>query len=199
MDFDYKPSEEEIVPEESGDTEQENPKIPPDPPEGETVTEQAEGTEGEKSTASQQDKPTLPKPPHPQGCSRPQTDLDPPTFMRTRQQQRAQDLLAPLTPEEAQTRENNISHIKHLREAIKKGIQKWNEDLRKETNKIQKAWMEPEKEGLERWLEDLEMILRATEMSPVYITTVREEWIKAAQQKPTPTPEDPENPPSQPS
>ena len=47
--------------------------------------------------------------------------------MRTRQQQRAQDPLAPLTPEEVQTRENNIAHIKHLREAIKKGIEKWNE------------------------------------------------------------------------
>ena len=35
-------------------------------------------------------------------------------------------------------------------------------------------------------------------MSPVYIPTVREEWIKAMQQKPTPTPEDPEKPPSQP-
>ena len=69
--------------------------------------------------------------------------------------------------------------------------------MRKETDKIQKAWMEPEKKRLERWLEDLEMTLRATEMSPVYIPTVRAEWIKAAQQKPTPTPEDSENPPSQ--
>ena len=66
--------------------------------------------------------------------------------MRTRQQQRAKDPLAPLTPEEAQTRENNIVHIKHLREAIKKGIEKRNEMLRKETDKIQKAWLEPEKE-----------------------------------------------------
>ena len=85
-----------------------------------------------------------------------------------------------------------------MREAIKKGIEKWNEDLRKETDKFQKTWMEPEKEWLECWLEDLKMTLRATEMSPVYIPIVREEWIKAAQQKPTFTPEDPEKPPSQP-
>ena len=123
-DFDYKPPENEIILEESGDTEQEDPKIPQDPTEGETVTEQAEGTEEEKSPVSQQDKPTQPKPPCPHGHSRPQTDLDPSTFMRTRQQQRAQDLLTSLTPEEAQTGENNIAHIKHLREAIKKGIEK---------------------------------------------------------------------------
>ena len=55
--------------------------------------------------------------------------------------------------------------------------------------------MEPEKERLECWLEDIEMTLRATEVSPVYIPTVKEEWIKAAQQKPTLTPEDPEKNP----
>ena len=42
------------------------------------------------------------------------------------------------------------------------------------------------------------MTLRATEVSPIYIPTVKEGWIKAAQQKPTPTPENPEKPPSQP-
>ena len=118
--------------------------------------------------------------------------------MRTRQQQRANNLLTPLTPEEAKTRKNNIAHIKHLREAIKKKIEKWDEVLRKETDKLQKVWMEPEKGRLECWLEDLKMVLRATEMSPVYIPTVREEWIKAAQQKPTPILEEPEGPPKEP-
>ena len=42
------------------------------------------------------------------------------------------------------------------------------------------------------------MVLKATEMSPIYIPTVREEWIKAAQQKPPPILEDPENLPRQP-
>ena len=44
--------------------------------------------------------------------------------MRTRQQQRANNPLTPLTPEEAKTRENNIAHMKHLREAMKSGIEK---------------------------------------------------------------------------
>ena len=70
--------------------------------------------------------------------------------------------------------------------------------LRKETDKIQKDWMEPEKERLDLWLEDIEITLRVTEMSPIYILNVREEWIKAVQQKPTPTPEDPDKPQSQP-
>ena len=51
-----------------------------------------------------------------------------------------------------------------MREAIKKGIEKWGEVLRKETDRIQKAWMEPEKERLEHWLEDIEMTLKATEV-----------------------------------
>ena len=58
--------------------------------------------------------------------------------------------------------------------------------------------MEPEKEQLGCWLEDVEVVLGATDMSPIYIPTVREEWIKAVQQKPTPIPEDPENLPKQP-
>ena len=38
--------------------------------------------------------------------------------------------------------------------------------------------METDKEKLGRWLEDLEMVLRATDMWPIYIPTVREEWVK---------------------
>ena len=63
---------------------------------------------------------------------------------------------------------------------------------------MEKGWMEPEKERLEHWLDDLEMVLSATEMSPVYVPTVREEWIKAVQQKPPSILEDPENPSKQP-
>ena len=50
------------------------------------------------------------------------------------------------------------------------------------------------------WLEDVEVVLGATHMSPIYINAVREEWIKAAQQKQTfqNIPEDPENLPKQP-
>ena len=118
--------------------------------------------------------------------------------MRTRQQQRANNPLTPLTPEEAKTRENNIAYMKHLREAMKNGIEKWNVAIQKEKDWAERAWMEPEKERLGCWLEDLEIVLSATEMSPVYIPTVREEWIKAVEQKPSPISEDPENPPKQP-
>ena len=52
---------------------------------------------------------------------------------------------------------------------MKRGIEKWNEALRKEKDWAEKAWMEPEKEWLECWLEDVEVVLGATDMSPVYI------------------------------
>ena len=58
--------------------------------------------------------------------------------------------------------------------------------------------MESDRERLNCWLENIEMVLRATEMSPVYIPTVNEEWIKAAKQKPTPVLENPKEPPPQP-
>ena len=114
-DFDYKPSEKEIVPEEPGDIEQEDPKIPQDPPEGEAVTKQVESVEEEKSTTPQwssarQGKPTQPKPPRPPRCSKPQKDPEPSVSMRTRQQQRANNPLTPLNPEEAKTRENYFTH-----------------------------------------------------------------------------------------
>ena len=48
------------------------------------------------------------------------------------------------------------------------------------------------------WLGDIEMILGATKMSPVYVQTVKDEWIKAAKQKPTLTLENPEEPLPQP-
>ena len=57
--------------------------------------------------------------------------------------------------------------------------------------------MENDKEWLGHWLEDLELVLKAIDMSPVYIPTVREEWIKAAKQKPSSILEDPEEPPRQ--
>ena len=81
---------------------------------------------------------------------------------------------------------------------MKKGLEKWDEELRKEKDWAKKILMETDKEQLEHWLEDLELVLRATEMSPIFIPTVREEWIKAAKQKPSPGLEDPEKPPRQP-
>ena len=67
--------------------------------------------------------------------------------------------------------------MKYLREAMKNGIEKWTEELKKEKDRVRKACLEPQKELLEHWLEDIEMVLRATEMTPVYIPTVKEDWI----------------------
>ena len=131
-EFDYKPPDEEVVQEEPGDIQQEAPKVPQDHPEGEAAAEQIEDAGGRKSTttrrssarqgasrcsSAQQGKPSQPKPPCPPMHSRPQTDPESSTL--TRQQQRGRDPLAPLSPEESKTRENNIAHMRHLREAMK--------------------------------------------------------------------------------
>ena len=75
--------------------------------------------------------------------------------------------------------------------------EKWNREMEcsnaKRKDWAEKVSMKSDKERLEHWLEDLEMVLKATDMSPVYIPTVKEEWIRAVQLKP-PTPhENPEN------
>ena len=88
--------------------------------------------------------------------------------------------------------------MKHLREAMKNGIEKWNVAIQKEKDWAEKACMKPAKERLGHWLEDLEMVLKATDMSPVYIPTVKEEWVRAVQLKPPTPQEDPENLPKQP-
>ena len=170
-------------------------KVPQDPPEDEVITKQTKDVEGQKSTASchssaQQSKPAQPKPPRTSIQPRPQ--MDPESSLLTK------DPLTPLSSEESKTRENNIAHMKHLREAMKKGLEKWDDEIRKEKDYLKKVWMESDREKLNRWLENIEMVLKATEMSPVYIPTVNEEWIKAAKQKPTPALENPDEPLPQP-
>ena len=49
-EFNYKPPEKVIVQEEPGDIQQEDPKVPQDPPEGGAVAKQIENVEGRKST-----------------------------------------------------------------------------------------------------------------------------------------------------
>ena len=159
------------------------------------ITKQTKDVEGEKSTAScclsaQQSKPAQPKPPR--TSIHPGPQMDPESSLLTK------DPLAPLSPEESKTRENNIAHMKHLREAMKKGLEKWDDEIRKEKDQLNKIWMESDREKLSHWLENIEMVLRATEMSPVYVPTLNEEWIKAAKQKPTPALENPEEPLPQP-
>ena len=182
-EFDYKPPENEVVSEEFGEAPQEVPEVPQNPPDDKVTTKQTKDMEGEKSTAShsssaQQSQPTQIKP---QGSS-----------LLTK------NPLAPLSPEESKTRENNIAHMKHLREAMKKGLEKWDDEIREEKDQLNKVGMENDRERLNGWLENFEMILRATEMSPVYVPTVKEEWIRAAKQKPTSSLEIAEEPLPQP-
>ena len=102
--------------------------------------------------------------------------------------------MAPLSPEELKTRDNNIVHIKHLKEAMKKGLKKWDEIIRKEKNPIEQAWMEGDRKSLSDWIADINMVLDAVRISPVYVPTVKEAWVRAAKQKPTPTLENPDEP-----
>ena len=106
--------------------------------------------------------------------------------------------LAPLSPEELKTRDNNIAHIEHLKEAMKKGLKKWDNIIRKEKDQLAQVWMKGDREKLSEWTADIEMVLGATKMSPVYVPTVKEEWIRAAKQKRTATLENPDKPLPQP-
>ena len=68
----------------------------------------------------------------------PQTD--PESSILTRQQQGGRNPLVPLSLEESKTRENNIAHMQHLREAMKKGLEKWDEELKKEKDWAKKIF-----------------------------------------------------------
>ena len=195
LGYDYKPPESEVVPEEPEETSQEMPEVPQDPPDDEVTTEQIKDVEGEKPTTShrssaRRSKPAQPKPP----CTsiQPEPQDDPGSSLLTK------NPLAPLSPEESKTGENNKAHMKHLREAMKKGLAKWDDVIRKEKDQFKKIWIETDRERLSNWLGDIEMVLRVTEMSSLYVPTVKDEWIKAVKQKPTPTLENPEEPLPQP-
>ena len=136
-----------MVLEEPAEASQEVPKVPQDPPEDEVITKQTKDVEGEKSFASrrssaQQGKPVQPKPSHTSIQSGLQTGPGSPLLTK--------DHLAPLSPEESKTIENNIAHMRHLRETMKKGLEKWDEEIGKEENQIKQACMESEIERLKR-------------------------------------------------
>ena len=40
----------------------------------------------------------------------------------------------------------------HLKEAMKSGIEKWDEEIKKERDLVRHAWMEAQKDTLARWL-----------------------------------------------
>ena len=97
--------------------------------------------------------------------------------------QKAKNLLISLTPEEKKTRENNIAHIVHLGEEMKKLLVKWEEEIKVERDQVLKTIKEINKEKLEDWLNDIRAVLDAMAVSPIYIPTVREEWIRVINQK----------------
>ena len=173
-EYDYKPPENEVVLQEPREASQEMPEVPQDPPDDDVTTKQIEDVKGGKPTTShcssaQQSKPVRPKPPRTSIQSGPQDDSG--SSLLTK------DPLAPLSPEDSKTRENNITHMKHLREAMKKGLEKWDNVIRNEKDQFEIICMKCDRERLNRWLGDMELVLRATEMSPVYVPTLKDEWI----------------------
>ena len=119
------------------------------------MTKQIKGVKGRKSTmtrptsarqgaprhlSAQQGKPTQPKLPHTPMQPGPQTGPESSLLPK--------DPLAPLSPEESKTRENNIAHMKHLKEAMKKGLEKWDEEIKKEKDQLNKACMDNDREKL---------------------------------------------------
>ena len=86
----------------------------------------------------------------------------------------------------------------HLREAMRTGIEKWDEELKKEKEMVRKAWIEAQRETLTRWLEDIEMALSFAKTTTTYIPIIREELVRAVQLKPSTTLGDPGYPPNRP-
>ena len=68
---------------------------------------------------------------------------------------------------------------------MKIGIEKWDEEIKKEEDKARRAWMEAHKGTLAGWLEDIEKVLCFANTTTTYIPTVKEEWIRAVQLKPS--------------
>ena len=97
--------------------------------------------------------------------------------------QEAKRLSITLTLEEAKTRENNIAHIVHLREEMKKLLEKWEKEIENEKDGLVKVVQEMNRDKLKDWLNSIRAVLDATAVSPIHIPTVREEWIKIVKQK----------------
>ena len=81
---------------------------------------------------------------------------------------------------------------------MKTGIEKWDEEIRKEKNLVSRAWMGAQKETLACWLKDIEKVLNFAHTTTTYIPTVMEEWVRAVKLKPSTTLGDPGKPPPKP-
>ena len=97
--------------------------------------------------------------------------------------QKAKELSITLTPEEAKTRENNIAHIAHLGEEMKKLVEKWKEEAKHEKDGLKRVVIEMNIDKLNQWLDHIRIVLKATTVSPMYIPTVRQVWIDVVKQK----------------
>ena len=109
---------------------------------------------------------------------------------RTRSSQRVEDPLRTddftlpiLTPDEQKLRENNLSHMTHLKEAMKIGSEKWDEELKKKNDIVRQAWIGSQKETLDGWLQDIDTVLLFAETEPIYVPTVKLQWQRPVQLK----------------
>ena len=144
-----------------------------EPPAGEVIDEESEDVQLED--------PEIPQAPTP-GSSK---DPTPPMTGKTVQQmvQESRRLPIKMSPEEEKARENNIAHIKHLREEMKKLLEKWKKEVENEQDGLVKVVQEMNIEKLKDWLDSIRNVLDITVVSPIYIPTVREEWINVVKQK----------------
>ena len=81
---------------------------------------------------------------------------------------------------------------------MKSGIEKWDEEIKKEKDPVRHAWMEAQKDILAHWLKDIKVMLSFAQTTTTYIPTVKEEWVRAVQLKPSTTLGDPGKPPPKP-
>ena len=126
-----------------------------EPPEEERVPDQPKNTKGRSQAQMPQPSPQpLPQLPPRETRSKP-TPTDP-VARRTRAGQKTGGSLdtgdfspPPLTPTEQKSREDNLSHMTHQREAMKSGMSKWKEELKKEKDTIRKAWLKHQRDILD--------------------------------------------------
>ena len=115
-----------------------------------------------------------------------------PVVRRTRASRKTKESLGtgdftppPLTPEEQKSRENNLSHMTHIRKAMKSGLEKWKDEIKKEKDTVRRAWLKHQRDVLNSWLRDIEQTLDFFVNTPHYVPTVKMELKDAVQLKPS--------------
>ena len=71
--------------------------------------------------------------------------------------------------------------------SMKTGLEKWDEELTKEKDMIRQAWIKAEKDTLTAWLEDIKKMIHFAKITPTYIPTIKTQWVRAVQLKPSTT------------